>query len=113
MIFTVKHNGWPKSSFVAGGHLTQPAIESVYSGVVSIGSICLILLSTKLNDLKIYQAIVGNVYSASYTKERICFIAGRELLLLVWKVTFSFNLRYYMGYIQVANGSMKYSKTSH
>ena len=56
MIFKVKYDGRHK----AGGHLTQPAIESVYSGVASICRIHLILLIVKLNDLTIYQADVGN-----------------------------------------------------
>ena len=56
MIFTVKHDEQCKDRFVAGGQLTQPEIESLYSGAVSIHSICLILLIVALNDLTIYQA---------------------------------------------------------
>ena len=63
MIFTVKHDCQHKARFVTGGHLTQLAIESVYSGVVSIHSIHLILLITELNDLEIYQANVGNAHT--------------------------------------------------
>ena len=44
MIFAVKHDGRHKARFVTRGHLTQPLIESVYSGVVSMCSIHLILL---------------------------------------------------------------------
>ena len=54
MTFTVKHNGCHKARFLAGGHLTQPAIESLYSGVVSIYSICVFLLIAKLIDLETY-----------------------------------------------------------
>ena len=36
MIFAVKHDEQHKARFVAGGRLTQPAIERAYSGVVSI-----------------------------------------------------------------------------
>ena len=53
--------------FVAGEHLTQPATESVYSGIVSICRICLVLLIVKLNDLEIYQADIGNAYLEVYT----------------------------------------------
>jgi hypothetical protein len=35
MIYDVKHDGWHKARLVAGGHLTEPNTESVYSGVVS------------------------------------------------------------------------------
>ena len=51
MIFAVRHDGRLKARFVAGGHLTLPAIESVYSGVISIHSICLILLIAEINNL--------------------------------------------------------------
>ena len=78
VIFTVRHNGQHKARFVTGGHLTQPAIESVYSGVVSIYSIHQILLIAELNDLTIYQANVGNAYLEAYTEENIYFIARKE-----------------------------------
>ena len=75
MIFTVKHHGWHTARFVTGGHLTQPAIESVYSGVVSICSIHLILLITDLNDLTIYQQIC---LLRSIQKRQDFFITRRE-----------------------------------
>ena len=56
----------------------QPAIESVYSGVVSICSIHLILLVTELNDLTIYQAYVRNAYLDVCAKEKIYFITGKQ-----------------------------------
>jgi hypothetical protein len=39
MIYNVKHDGHHKAHLVAGGHLTDPKPESVYSGVVSFHSI--------------------------------------------------------------------------
>jgi len=36
MIYDVKHDGRHKARLVAGGHLTDPNTESVYSGVVSL-----------------------------------------------------------------------------
>ena len=65
------------TKLVTGRHLTQPAIESLYSGVVSIYSIHLILLIAELNDLTIYQADVRNAYLEVYTKEKIGFITRR------------------------------------
>ena len=56
----------------------QPAIESVYSYVGSICSICLILLIAKLNDLEIYQADVAYAYLEAYSKEQIFFISGKD-----------------------------------
>jgi hypothetical protein len=36
MVYDVKHDGHHKSRLVAGGHLTDPNTDSVYSGVVSL-----------------------------------------------------------------------------
>ena len=36
LIYDVKHNGRHKARLVAGGHLTDVPMESVYSGVVSL-----------------------------------------------------------------------------
>ena len=78
LIFAVKHDRRHKARSFARGHLTQPSIESVYPGVVSICSIPLILLSAELNNLSIYQADVANTYLDVYTKVKIYFIAGKE-----------------------------------
>ena len=78
MIFMVKHDGQHKARFVAGGHLAQPAIKSVYSGVLCICSICLILLITEIYNLTHCQADVRNAYLEAYTKDEIYFIARNE-----------------------------------
>ena len=36
LIFDVKHDGRHKSRLVAGGHLTDVPIDSIYSGIVSL-----------------------------------------------------------------------------
>jgi len=38
-VFDAKHDGRHKSCLVAGGHLTDVPLESVYSGVVSLQSL--------------------------------------------------------------------------
>jgi hypothetical protein len=43
MIYDVKHDGRHKARLVAGGHLTDPNTESVYSGVVSLRGIRLVV----------------------------------------------------------------------
>ena len=77
-------------------------IESVYSGVVSIHSICLILLIAELNNLLIYQANIGNVYLVTYTKEKMYFIAGKEFN--------TFRMEGHVLILSKAN-SMKFSQT--
>ena len=96
MIFAVKHNGQQKTRFVAGGHLTQPAIESVYSGEVSMCIICLMLLIAELNDLEAYQADFGNAYLEAYTEEKDIFYPWKTICTFVWKVMFSLYLKHYI-----------------
>ena len=38
-VFDVKHDGQHKARYVAGGHLTNPPLDSIYSGVVSLQSL--------------------------------------------------------------------------
>ena len=76
MIFPVKHDGYHKARFLASGHKTHLAFESLYSGVVSTSSICLIQLIPELNDQEIHQTDVRNVYLEVYTKEKIFILAG-------------------------------------
>ena len=33
-VFDVKHDGWHKARYVAGGHPTNPLLDSIYFGVV-------------------------------------------------------------------------------
>ena len=78
IIFAVKHDGRHKARFVAGGHLTEPTNEQVYSGVVSLKAFRLVLFLAELNELELYAADVGNAYLEAYTKEKVYFIAGKE-----------------------------------
>ena len=78
MVFVVKHDGRYKSHCVAGGHMTPPPIESVYSGVVSMHQFRLITFLAELNDLELYSADIGNAYLEVYTKENVCFVAGKD-----------------------------------
>ena len=53
-MFAVKHNGHHKERYVVGGHLTDPPLESVYSGVVSLRSLRLVIFLAELNGLQLY-----------------------------------------------------------
>ena len=78
MIYDVKHDGRHKSRYVAGGHLTDPNVESVYSGVVSLRGIRLVVFIAELNRLSLWGADVGNAYLEAKTKEKVYIIAGGE-----------------------------------
>jgi hypothetical protein len=54
MVYDVKHDGRHKSCLVAGGHLTDPNTESVYSGVVSLHGIWLVTFLSELNELELW-----------------------------------------------------------
>ena len=77
-IYAVKHDLRHKARLVAGGHLTEPPIDSVYSGVVSLRSLRLALLIGELNGLTPMVGDIGNAYLEAYTKEKVYFIAGKE-----------------------------------
>ena len=77
-VYDVKHDGRYKSRFVAGGHMTDTPIDSVYSGVVSIPGIRLVTFLAELNELELWATDIGNAYLESVTKEKVCFTAGPE-----------------------------------
>jgi hypothetical protein len=78
MVYDVKHDGRHKSRYVAGGHLTDPNEESVYSGVVSLRGIRLTVFIAELNRLSLWGADVGNAYLEAKTKEKVYIIPGGE-----------------------------------
>ena len=78
IVFDVKEDGRRKARFVAGGHMTQPPRDSVYSSVASLRSIRIISFLAELNGLELMAADVGNAYLEAYTKEKVAFIAGPE-----------------------------------
>ncbi len=71
-----KHNGRLKGRFVAGGHRTETPVDSIYSGVVSLGGIRTVAFLAELNDLEIWGTDIGNAYLESFTNEKVVFIAG-------------------------------------
>jgi hypothetical protein len=77
-IYAVKHDGRHKARMVAGGHRTETPIDSVYSGVVSLSGVRLVTFLAEHNELQLWGTDIGNAYLESYTKEKVCFIAGPE-----------------------------------
>ena len=77
-VYAVKHDLRHKARLVAGGHMTEPPKESVYSGVVSLRSMRLALLIGEINGLEAMVGDIGNAYLEAYTKEKVYFIAGKE-----------------------------------
>ena len=78
MVYNVKHDGRHKARLVAGGHLTDPNTESVYSGVVSLRGIRLVVFLAELNGFKLWGADFGNAYLEAKTKEKVYIVGGPE-----------------------------------
>jgi Reverse transcriptase (RNA-dependent DNA polymerase) len=78
MIFDIKMDFTRKARFVAGGHLTDPPKDTVYSSVVTRESVRIFFLICALNDLDVLACDVQNAYLNATTKEKNWFVAGRE-----------------------------------
>ena len=53
MIYDVKHDGRHKARLVAGGHLTDIPLESVYSGIISLCGLRIVIFFAELDRLLI------------------------------------------------------------
>ena len=71
LIFDVKHDAHHKARCVADGHLTDVPIDSVYSGVVSLHSLCIITFLSEHNDLEMWATDIGNAYRKAFTSEKL------------------------------------------
>ena len=76
IIFDVKHDRRHKARLVAGGHLTDTPMESVYSGVVSQRGLRIFLLIAELNQLEVWATDITSAYLEAYTNEKVCIKAG-------------------------------------
>ena len=63
---------------MAGGHLTDTPIDSVYSSVVSLRAIRLLTFIAELNDMEVWCTDIGNAYLESFTQEKVYIVAGPE-----------------------------------
>ena len=63
---------------MAGGHLTNTPVDSVYAGVVSLQGLCICIFLAELNGMEAYATDIGNAYLEATTKEKVCIKAGPE-----------------------------------
>ena len=78
IVYACKHDGRHKSRLVAGGHLTETPIDSVYSSVVSLRGIRLLTFIAELNEAEVWCTDIGNAYLESFTREKVYIRAGPE-----------------------------------
>ena len=76
MIHDVKHDGRHKARLVAGGHLTNIPIESVYSGIMSFCRVRIVIFLAELNGLLIWATDITSAYLEAFTLEKVCIKAG-------------------------------------
>jgi hypothetical protein len=94
LVFDVKHDGHHKARLVAGGHLTDPPLDSVYSGVVSLHGFRLVLFLAELNGLEMWATDIGNAYLEAKTSKKVYIEAGPEFgdqeghILIIWKALY-------------------------
>jgi hypothetical protein len=60
----------------ANGNLTEIPVNSVYSGVVSLKSLCTVIFLAELNGLKTWATDIGNAYLEAETSKKVFIIAG-------------------------------------
>jgi hypothetical protein len=65
MVYARKADGRHKARLVAGGHLIDTPINSVYSSVVSLRGIQIVAFLAELNGLETWSTDVGNAYLES------------------------------------------------
>jgi len=78
LAFDWKHNGCHKARYIAGGHLMDIPVDSLYSGVVSLRGLRIVTFLAELNDLDLWATDVGNAYLEALTEEKIYIITGPE-----------------------------------
>ena len=69
-IYDVKFDGRRKCRLVAGGHMTDPSSDEVYSGVVSMEAIRICFVLAKINNLKVCAGDEGNAFLNGLTKKK-------------------------------------------
>ena len=79
MIFDVKMVLTRKATMVARVHTTERSACLTYSSVVSSDSVLIAMLIAGFNDLDIMACDIGSAYLDASCREKIWFVAGREI----------------------------------
>ena len=74
MVYDIKHDGRRKARLVAGGHLTDTPIDSIYLSVISLWGLRIVIFLAELNKMEIWTTNVGNAYLEAYTEEKVYII---------------------------------------
>ena len=83
LVFAVKHDGRRKARLVAGGHVTDPGTDEVYSSVVAPEGVRIVIFIADHNSLDVMSGDVGNAYLNAKTREKIWVKFGPEFGLKI------------------------------
>ena len=78
LVYDVKPDLRRKARLVAGGHLTETPVNSIYSSVVSLTGLKITIFLAELNQMEIWATDVGNAYLEALTEEKVYIVAGPE-----------------------------------
>jgi hypothetical protein len=62
LVYDVKHDAQHKSRLVAGGHLMDTPLDSVYSGVVSLRSVRMIAFLAEHNEMELWATTIWRLH---------------------------------------------------
>ncbi len=94
LVFDVKHDGQHKSRLVAGGHLTEVPLDSIYSSVVSLQELHLLIFLAELSNIDVWTTDIDNAYLEAETLEKVYIIARPEFggleggMLIIFKALY-------------------------
>ena len=77
-VMDAKFDGRLKTRLVAGGHMTNPPTEDVFSGVVGMETVRLGFILARLNNLMVCAGDVSQAFLYGKTREKVYIIAGDE-----------------------------------
>ena len=78
LVFACKYDGCNQTQLVAVGNLNPDPIDSIYTGVVVTRPLRLSIFLTKLNNVEVWGADIGNAYLEATTKEKTYIVTGPE-----------------------------------
>ena len=78
VIYAAKHDQRRKARIVAGGHMTDPPAEDVYSGVVGMDTVRLAFAVGAMQGLDVCACDISTAFLYGKTKEKVYIVAGPE-----------------------------------
>ena len=94
LMFDVKHDLRIKARYVAGGHVTNPPKEEIYSELVNHEPVSITMFLAEHNDMKVLATDIGNTYLHGVTREKVYIVAGPEFGVHEGKMTIVVNSLY-------------------